>query len=111
MKNLTIATLTLAGAGVLQAQITITSLDMFNAPGQYYRSYASEGEVSVTGLIGPKGGPQTWNFATGPEDGVFRFDYLAAEDAGGLAALFPDAMLVERKTVESTGKEAFLFLD
>lgn len=111
MKNLTIAALTLAGAGALQAQITITSLDMFNAPGQYYRSYASEGEVSVTGLIGPKGGPQTWNFATGPEDGVFRFDYLAPEDAGGPAALFPDAKLVERKTVESTGKEAFLFLD
>jgi hypothetical protein len=111
MKPFAIATVLLAGVSGVQGQITITSLDMFNAPGQYYRSYAADGETDVTGKIGPKGGPQTWNFATGPEDEILRFDYLTPEEAGAPAALFPDAKLVERKRVESTEKDAFLFLD
>jgi hypothetical protein len=111
MKRFAIATALLAGVSGARGQITITSLDMFNAPGQYYRSYAADGDTDVTGMVGPQGGPQTWNFATGPEDAVLRFDYLTPGEAGAPAALFPDATLVERKRVEATGKEAFMFLD
>jgi len=42
MKPFAIATVLLAGVSGVQGQITITSLDMFNAPGQYYRSYAAD---------------------------------------------------------------------
>lgn len=112
MKRILTAFIALTGLTGLRAQITINSLDMFYAPGQYYRSYAADGEVSVQGLLGAPGGPQNWNFAIGPEDAVFRFDYLDAQDSGSIASLFPDAKLAERKQVENgTVEDAFLFLD
>ncbi|MCP5523907.1 MAG: hypothetical protein H7A46_20410 [Verrucomicrobiales bacterium] len=112
MKRILAAFVALTGLTSLRAQITINSLDMFYAPGQYYRSYAADGEVSVQGLLGGVGGPQNWNFSTGPQDAVFRFDYLDPEDAGAIASLFPEAKLVERKQVENgTVGDAWLFLD
>lgn len=113
MKQILLASLVAAGAVGVRAQITINSLDMFYAPGQYYRSYAADGEVSVQGLLGTAGPEaQNWNFATGPQDATFRFDYLDPQDSGVIAALFPEAKLVERKQVEGGGVEdAWLFLD
>lgn len=111
-----ICTALLVSTGALGAQepITINSLDLFYAPGQYYRAYAAADKVdtSVSGRIGPAGGPQTWNFSTGPTDRVFRFDYLEPAAAENAAALFPEAKLVERKRIEGgTAPEAFMFLD
>jgi hypothetical protein len=114
MKRILPAFLVMTGLMSLRAQITINSLDMFYAPGQYYRSYAADGEVSVQGLLGTADSddPQNWNFAIGPEDAIFRFDYLDPAEVGSIGALFPDAQLVERKRVENgTVEDAFLFLD
>jgi len=104
--------LALAGiAGLLQAQepITVTSFDMFNATGQYYRAYVATNVDNVSTLLGQSGGPRAWNFSQGPTNYTARFDYVAPSESG-LDALFPEATLAERKTVEETGKTSWLFL-
>lgn len=107
----------LSAAQAAEGPVTITSFDMFNAPGQYYRAYAYVGDsgYNVTGKLKEASSErQTWNFSDGPRDDVFRFDYLTPQEAGSSAALFPLAKLVERKHVESevTGEQdAFMFLD
>jgi hypothetical protein len=98
-----------SGASSGFAQITIVAGDMFNHVGQYYRAYANAADVNVSGLLGSTGGPQAWDFTAGPQDLIYRFDYLAPSAAPD-AALFPDATFVERKTVEGTGQTAFMYL-
>lgn len=98
------------GSLTLQAQITISAGDMFNQVGQYYRAYSNDGDVNVSGLLGTVGGPQAWDFTTGPQDLIYRFDYLTAESAGH-GEMFPGAKFAERKTVESTGATAFMYLE
>ena len=68
-----------ASIGSLQAQITITSFDMFNAPGQYYRAHVTTNALDVAQLVGHAGGPQAWDFANLPYDYDARFDYLNAQ--------------------------------
>ncbi len=78
------AALGLIWPAVLPAQITITPSDMFNQPGQYYRAYANgtnNNSVVVSGMLGTAGGPQLWDFTSGPSDVVYRFDYLTATNA------------------------------
>ncbi|MBK9139709.1 MAG: hypothetical protein IPM17_13245 [Verrucomicrobia bacterium] len=99
-----------AGSGLAQAQITITASDMFNQVGQYYRAYANATDFNVSGRLGSTGGPQAWDFTTGPQELIYRFDYLAPSAAPDIE-LFPGATFVERKTVESTGATAFMYLD
>jgi hypothetical protein len=77
------AAIGLALPAALAAQTTITSPDMFNQPGQYYRAYANStnnSSVSVNGMIGSAGAGQFWDFTTGPSDVIYRFDYLAASN-------------------------------
>jgi hypothetical protein len=94
------------------AQITITSQDMFNAIGQYYRVQAnySGTEVSVsTADYGTPGGPQLWNFTDGPSDRTMIFEYIdPAED--GHHGEFPTAEMAERKTDDLSGDQAWMFL-
>ena len=112
MKSLWLAGGLLAVAQAADGPVTITSFDMFNEAGQYYRAYAADTATDVSGLTGSPGpDQQVWSFATGPEDDVFRFDYLNPSAAGDIAALFPLAQLVERKTEESDGGIAMMFLD
>lgn len=119
MKRVTFTLLVAAmGSGIAQGQITINSLDMYYEAGQSYRAYGSDGEVSVQGLLGTTGGPQTWNFSEGPEELIYTFDYLDPAEVGPIAALFPDAKLVERKHAElapgvvgDPPADAFLFLE
>jgi hypothetical protein len=72
-----------AGATAAQAQITITSADMFNQVGQYYLAYSNDASssntVDVSSMLGTASSvAQAWNFATGPQDLTYRFDYIAA---------------------------------
>lgn len=90
-------------------QITITSDDMFNQIGQWYRQYANASDMDATGLAGTVGGPQVWNFAAGPQDLVYRFDIVDRLD-GGHGADFPDAAFAERKTNESTSAQSWMYL-
>ncbi|MBI2948466.1 MAG: hypothetical protein HYY23_12550 [Verrucomicrobia bacterium] len=92
------------------AQVTISSRDMFNQIGQYYRAYANKGSVSVSGKLGVAGGPQVWDFTSGPSDQVYRFDYVAATD-GDHGADFPNAKFAERKTEEANGTRNWLYLE
>lgn len=92
-----------------QAPIAINASDMFNQVGQYYRGHANVGDVDVGGRLGTLGGPQAWDFTTGPEDRIFRFDYVAPTE-GGLEATFPAAAFAERKTDESDGSQAWMYL-
>ncbi len=96
-------------SGAARAQITLNASDMFNQPGQYYRAYANAGDVDVNGRLGQTGGPQAWVFLTGPTDRVYRFDYLPVSETG-YAEEFPNARFAERKTDESSGAVAYLFL-
>ncbi len=86
-------------------QVTITATDMFNQAGLYYQGYAnyfdpndSTTSYPTAGVMGATGGPQLWDFTTGPTNQVFRFDYLAASNVAE-AVSFTNATLVERKTV------------
>jgi len=70
-----------------QAQITITSDDMFNQPGEYYRAYANQPPallnrfpVTVAGRIGEPGGPHYWDFTEGPTDEIYRYEYIEQEN-------------------------------
>lgn len=107
--------LTMAGAlatslGVFaQAPITIRSQDMFNEVGQSYKVYANVGQTDVTGLLGPTGGPQTWDFSSGPEDKTYSFEYVDPATTG-VGADFPSATFAEKKTDSADGSVAYLFL-
>ncbi|MBM3879568.1 MAG: hypothetical protein FJ387_07575 [Verrucomicrobia bacterium] len=95
--------------GRLQAQIAINASDMFNVVGQYYLAHANKVEVDVSGRLGFPGGPQAWDFQSGPQAAVFRFDYVAPADAPA-ASTFPEASFVERKTDLSDGNQAWMYL-
>lgn len=105
-----ILALNLSVLGTAQAQVRITSRDMFNQIGQYYRAYANKGSVSVSGKLGVAGGPQVWDFTTGPTDQIYRFDYVAVNDAGH-GSDFTKANFAERKTEEATGARNWLYLE
>lgn len=102
--------LAVAFTGVAQAQVVITSEDMFNQIGQYWRAYANSSDVPVSFLLGNPGGPQSWDFRNGPADETWRFDYVAPSD-GGHGADFPRAKFAERKTVEVSGEKSWLYLE
>ena len=67
-------------------------------------------EADVSGAIGETGGPQTWDFTTGPDQLTYRFDYVSPA-ADGVGDDFPNAKLAERKTTESSGAKSWLFFD
>lgn len=101
-----------------RAQVVITSQDMFSAAGQYYRVYANPAPTglaashfNVAGRLGTTGGPQTWDFTSGPTNVTYRFDYVSTSD-GGHGAGFPGAKYAERQTVESSGwAKAWMYLE
>lgn len=107
-----------AGCPLWAEAPTIRSVDMFYQVGEYFRAYANDFDPDVaasryavpSNLIKPAGEDLTWDFSTGPVEVVHRFDYL--DPAGLLEALeFPLATVAERKTVEQTGQEAWLFFE
>jgi len=96
-------------------QVTISSADLFNKEGLYYRAYANNfnpldtsTSFIVGNVVGSEGPDQFWDFSKGPKDRVFRFDYMATGGLG-IAQDFPDAELVEQKTDESDGSIEWLF--
>jgi hypothetical protein len=102
------------GAGGGQAQTTITASDMFTQAGQYYRAYANAANntsVNVSSLLGHAGGPQAWDFTTGPAEVTYRFDYVAAGTTpNGANFVAAGAQLAEQKTDEADpGTPAWLY--
>lgn len=108
----------IASAGMASGQVTITSKDMFSTVGQYYRVYAnpaptalSASHYDVTGRLGNPGGPQVWDFSTGPTNVIYRYDYVETSD-GSHGDNYPLAKYAERQTVESTGvAKAWMYLE
>lgn len=108
------AALGLIWPAALPAQTTITAADLFNQVGQYYRAYANatnNTSVSVSGMLGPAGGPQAWDFTSGPSDVIYRFDYLAATNTPNAADFVAaGAQVAEQKTDETAGvAQAWLY--
>jgi hypothetical protein len=102
----------LAGSVATQAQVTISSSDMFNQPGQYYRAYSNgTNTVPVSTLLGTTGGPQAWDFSTGPTDATYRFNYIpAAQGTDGAQFVALGAQVAEQKIDESnTNVQSFLY--
>ena len=97
--------------------VVLTLDDFFHDIGDYYRSWSNSSSVSVGGLLGSPGGPQTWDFSTGPTDEIKRFDFVLPDDgddpgAGFYAAAhFPDADFSQRMTEETGGDQAWMYLD
>ena len=102
----------LAGSVATQAQVTITSSDMFNQPGQYYRAYSNgTNTVPVSTLLGTTGGPQAWDFSTGPTDVTYRFNYIpASQGTNGADFVARGATVAEQKIDEAnTNAQSFLY--
>jgi hypothetical protein len=96
----------------LFAQITITSSDMYNAIGQYYKLYSNSGNVNLAdfpSIPGNSGGGNFWNFSETPEADSLLFDYVGV-NADGHGADFPEAEISERKTDLNSGDQAWMFL-
>ncbi len=94
----------MAGPLAAPAQVTITSADMFNQPGQYYYAYCnnSSNTVQVSSMLGTTGGPQTWDFSAGPQDVTYRFDYVTADKTPyGDDFVAVGAQIAEQKTDEA----------
>jgi hypothetical protein len=95
------------------AQVTLTSADMFNQTNQYYRAYsnATNTVVSVTGILGTPGGPQAWDFGSGPQDVTYRFNYIpAAHGPGGADFVNAGAQIAEQRIDEAaTNSQSFLY--
>jgi hypothetical protein len=102
-----------AGFTTAQAQVTLTSDDMFNQTNQYYRAYANSNNsvVSVSGVLGTTGGPQAWDFSSGPQDVTYRFNYIpAAQGPGGADFVSAGAQLAEQKIDEAaTTNQSYLY--
>ena len=103
----------------MQAQVSISSGDMFNQAGLYYRAFANNYEPSdptggtaffvPTDLIGDPGPDKFWDFSSGPTNKVFRFDYLTATETEKLD--FPGARMSEQMTDESLDTRQWLYFD
>ena len=101
------------------SQVSISSGDMFNQIGLYYRAYANNYDpADPTGstafsvpsnLIGSAGPDQFWDFSSGPTNKVFRFDYVAVGPAE--EADFPGAKIAEQMADEADGAPQWLFFE
>lgn len=113
MRRFLMMSMLLTVAGSVSAQVTLTSIDMFYAPNQYYRMYSNTGDVSVSsGIYGnpDTSNPQFWDFTTGPENKILDYDYILPQDSGHDDD-FPQATLVEHKVDSSAAGESWMFLD
>ena len=94
----------------------LTSDDFFHDIGDYYRAWSNDSNVSVSGLLGTTGGPQTWDFSTGPVDEIKRFDYVLPDDGddpgAGFYAIdhFAAAGFSQRMTEEIGSDQAWMYL-
>lgn len=103
------------GGGTVWAQVTITSRDMFNEVGLYYRAYAHDTGpnplaprlYSAGNRIGSAGPDRFWDFLEGPTEVIQRYDYLHPADVPEAAA-YPQAGVVEQKTIEGGGDTEWL---
>jgi len=104
---------TLAVCFAAHPQTFMTSDDMFNKPGQFYRAYANAPNttVSVSGVIGTPGGPQAWDFSSGPQNVTYRFNYIqAADGVNGADFVNAGAQIAEQKINEAaTNEQSFLY--
>jgi hypothetical protein len=105
MKQLSIIFVLTALVMEVSAQVTITADDMFTVIGQYYRAYSSSAPVDVTGIAGPAGGDQLWNFRDGPTDMILAGDIVDPQD-GGHGDDFPAAEWCERQGDENAPPQA-----
>ena len=115
MRRVVMSALVLAVAPWVRGQAPVIGAgDMFNEVGLYYRSYANAynsllgtGTYLVDNRMGAPGEDRFWDFSQGPTERVLRFDYL--EPTGLAQAVdFPEATIVEKKTVEGVGDEEWL---
>ena len=102
----------------LSAQVTITSKDMFNEVGLYYRAYAHDpgpsplapNIFSSANRMGTAGPDRFWDFSAGPTAQIQRYDYLNPA-AVSEAWDFPGTTVVERKTIEGVSGEEWLMFE
>ena len=102
--------LLLATAARLAAQPIISESDLAYRVGDYYKAYVNNPSVlvDVSSLLGKKGGPQFWDFSTGPTNDVFHYEYLDPRGTA-IGTSFPNAAIAERKTTLSSGDQEWLF--
>lgn len=100
------------GIANVHGQISINSYDLFCEPGLYYtaRYFVVTNFIDIGSLIGRRGGPQAWNFASLPYAyQEARFEYVEAASTP-FADYFPNAKLAEHKVIVDTGEESWLFI-
>ena len=83
----------LAGSAV--AQVVIDQTDLLNQIGYYSLSHMNSGsEWATNGVQGNTGGPQVWDFSTGPADRVAVIEIVNKNDSAA-GASFPSADYAE----------------
>ncbi len=112
MKTFLAALIGTALAAPVLGQVTIRSADMFSEPGQYYRAYAFSkttdldslfspiGAIPIRDKTGEPGGPQLWDFSTGPTNHIIKWEYINPEGTV-YGQDFPGVTLAEKMTFES----------
>ena len=91
------------------AQPLITDSDMTYKIGEYFRAYVNlpSNLVDASSIIGKKGGPQFWDFTTGPTNDIFLYEYVSPKGTV-IGSYFPQATIAERKTTLSSGDQGWL---
>jgi len=95
-----------------QAQPLITDSDLTYKIGEYYRAHVNlpTVPVDVSSVIGKKGGPQFWDFSTGPTNDVFLYEYVNPKGTV-IGSYFPKATIAERKTTLSSGDQGWILYE
>lgn len=90
-------------------QVAVTS-DQLGFGAGHKRSFLTHAgpEVDVSGRIGGEGGPQHWDFTTGPVDNRYRQEVIDPASSG-VDGGFPEAMLAEESVFQSNGEPSWSF--
>jgi hypothetical protein len=93
--------------GGSNAQIVFRTADLPHLLGEYHRGYAGS-NIDISGLIGPPGGPQRWDFSQSQAAGesIQRTDIVSPND-GGNGDVFTNATYAERLTREDTSGQSW----
>ncbi len=105
-RTVSLLTLVLGAA----AQPVLHTWDFPGEVGDWQESWQNSEPLPTGTLLGQAGGPQVWNFSTGPQDRNLRTTIVPVSD-GGHGESFPTAMYAERQQDLTSGATSWMYLE